>query len=65
MSTISPCCAIIMADLMAAAPARQRLAYDEFMAHQLTLGLARARLKKAAGRPSMGTGLLRRAVLAK
>ena len=53
-----------MADLMAVAPARQRLAYDEFMAHQLTLGLARARLKKAAGRPSMGTGLLRRAVLA-
>ncbi|XAT57287.1 ATP-dependent DNA helicase RecG [Rhodobacteraceae bacterium IMCC1335] len=53
-----------IADLMAVAPARQRLAYDEFMAHQLTLGLARARLKKAAGRPSMGTGLLRRAVLA-
>ena len=53
-----------MADLMAVAPARQRLAYDEFMAHQLTLGLARARLKKVAGRPSMGTGLMRRAVLA-
>ena len=31
-------------DLAATAPARTRLAYDELMAHQLTLALARARV---------------------
>ena len=37
------------------APARQRLAYDELFAHQLTLALARASLRRG-----QGTGLGRR-----
>ena len=51
-------------DLAATAPARERLAYDELMAHQLTLALARARLRRARGRASVGTDLLRDRVLA-
>ncbi|PIE15466.1 MAG: ATP-dependent DNA helicase RecG [Rhodobacterales bacterium] len=51
------------ADLAATAPARERLAYDEFMAHQLTLALARSQLKRAKGRESHGTGRLQRKVL--
>jgi ATP-dependent DNA helicase RecG len=47
-----------LADLSAAHPARARLAYDEFMAHQLTLALARTQLKRAKGRASVGTGVL-------
>ncbi|MGJ8590640.1 MAG: DEAD/DEAH box helicase, partial [Yoonia sp.] len=53
-----------MADLSATAPARERLAYDEFMAHQLTLALARAKERRKKGRPSMGTGELQKRVLA-
>jgi ATP-dependent DNA helicase RecG len=34
---------------LAAAPARERLAYDELLAHQLTLALARARAAAQAG----------------
>jgi ATP-dependent DNA helicase RecG len=52
------------ADFAPTAPARERLAYDEFFAHQLTLSLARASLRKAKGRPSLATGRLQRAVLA-
>jgi ATP-dependent DNA helicase RecG len=52
-----------MADLAATAPARERLAYDEFMAHQLTLALARSQLRKAKGRESHGTGKLQSRVL--
>ncbi|MEP2027765.1 MAG: ATP-dependent DNA helicase RecG [Paracoccaceae bacterium] len=52
-----------MDDLSPASPARARLAYDEFMAHQLTLALARAREHKTKGRASMGTGTLQSAVL--
>lgn len=52
------------ADLSATAPARERLAYDEFMAHQLTLALARAKERRKKGRPSMGTGQLQKRVLA-
>lgn len=44
-------------------PARTRLAYDELMAHQLTLALARARERKARGISSPGTGALRDKVL--
>jgi len=44
-------------------PARQRLAYDELFAHQLTLALARASRRRLAGRPSVGTGDLSRKVL--
>ena len=50
-------------DLSAAHPARARLAYDEFMAHQLTLALARMRLRRAKGRASVGTGTLQAKVL--
>ena len=50
-------------DLSPADPARERLAYDEFMAHQMTLALARARLRRAKGRATMGTGALQAKVL--
>ena len=46
------------------APARQRLAYDEILAHQLTLALARARVKRARGRRNAGDGALRQKLLA-
>ncbi|MFN0114987.1 MAG: ATP-dependent DNA helicase RecG [Paracoccaceae bacterium] len=44
-------------------PARRRLAYDEVMAHQLTLALARSRIRRGKGRSSDGDGALRRHVL--
>ncbi|PWE34316.1 ATP-dependent DNA helicase RecG [Maritimibacter sp. 55A14] len=44
------------ADLAPGAPARLRLAYDELFAHQLTLALARARLRRAKGVVTEGTG---------
>lgn len=50
-------------DVMATAPARARLAYDELMAHQLTLALARQRERKARGIISRGTGALQGKVL--
>jgi len=52
------------ADLAATAPARVRLAYDELMAHQLTLALARSQLRKAKGMVTRGTGAKQRHVLA-
>ncbi|QCO56899.1 ATP-dependent DNA helicase RecG (plasmid) [Pseudorhodobacter turbinis] len=52
------------ADFAATAPARQRLAYDEFFAHQLTLSLARASLRRAKGRATVATGQLQKTVLA-
>lgn len=42
---------------------RQRLAYDELFAHQLTLALARARTRRGKGRATTGDGALRRKVL--
>ncbi len=51
------------ADFAATAPARARLAYDELFAHQLTLALARASLRRAKGVSSPGTGLLQKQVL--
>ncbi len=45
-------------------PARERLAYDELFAHQLTLALARQRERKARGIVSLGTGALQSKVLA-
>lgn len=51
------------ADLAPGAPARERLAYDELFAHQLTLALARSRLKKAPGIASKGSGALQDKVL--
>ncbi|WP_373635497.1 ATP-dependent DNA helicase RecG [Yoonia sp. SS1-5] len=45
-------------------PARQRLGYDELLAHQLTLALARAAARRSKGRSSVGTGALQDSVLA-
>ncbi len=51
------------ADIAATAPARQRLAYDELFAHQLTLSLARASLRRGKGVASIGTGTLQTRIL--
>ena len=51
-------------DVMPTAPARARLAYDELFSHQLTLSLARMRLRKAKGHPTVGTGELQAKVRA-
>jgi len=51
------------ADMAPTAPARARLAYDELFAHQLTLALARASLRRGKGRASRATGILQRKVL--
>ena len=50
-------------DLSPTHPARERLAYDEFMAHQMTLALARAKLRRGKGRATVGTGALQAKVL--
>ncbi len=44
-------------------PARRRLAYDELMAHQLTLALARAQKRAKPGIETSGNGQLRHKVL--
>ncbi|WP_299945966.1 ATP-dependent DNA helicase RecG [uncultured Ruegeria sp.] len=51
-------------DVAPFAPARERLAYDELLAHQLTLALARQRERKTRGIVSLGTGALQSQVLA-
>lgn len=53
-----------LADILPEAPARARLAYDELLAHQLTLALARRRERKKPGISSRGDGALRDRVLA-
>ncbi len=50
-------------DLMAEAPARARLAYDELFSHQLTLALARQQDRALPGRVSLATGQLQSRVL--
>ncbi|WP_424833699.1 ATP-dependent DNA helicase RecG [Ruegeria sp.] len=50
-------------DVAPFAPARERLAYDELFAHQLTLALARQRERKARGIVSIGSGQLQSKVL--
>ncbi|MCG6903073.1 MAG: ATP-dependent DNA helicase RecG [Rhodobacter sp.] len=50
-------------ELAITAPARQRLAYDELMAHQLTLALARAAVRRGKGLASVGTGRMQSKVL--
>ena len=50
-------------DIAHTAPARQRLAYDELFAHQLTLSLARAVLRRGKGVSSVGTGALQKQVV--
>ncbi|MCQ0969914.1 ATP-dependent DNA helicase RecG [Paracoccus sp. TK19116] len=52
------------ADLMATSPARARLAYDEFLAHQMTLSLIRRDRRRASGRATAGDGRLRDKALA-
>ncbi len=50
-------------DVATFAPARERLAYDELLAHQLTLALARQRERKKRGLVSKGSGVLQAKVL--
>lgn len=50
-------------DIGPSAPNRQRLAYDELFAHQVTLALARAQARKGKGISSQSTGALQRKVL--
>ena len=50
-------------DAVPTTPARQRLAYDEFLAHQATLALARAHRRVSPGVATQGDGHLRAAVL--
>jgi len=52
------------ADLSPTTPARQRLAYDELFAHQLTLALARASYRQHPGQITQGDGKIRSKVLA-
>ncbi|MBO9464536.1 ATP-dependent DNA helicase RecG [Tropicibacter sp. R15_0] len=52
-----------LGDLAATDKNRARLAYDELLAHQITLALARADRRKIAGVQSSGTGALRAKVL--
>ena len=52
-----------MNDINPKAPARQRLAYDEFLAHQVTLALARSRRRSRKGRQSTATGRFQAKVL--
>ena len=50
-------------DIEPEAPARQRLAYDELLSHQLALALVRARRRRQKGRAYKGDGRLRAKVL--
>ncbi len=50
-------------DVSPMTPARQRLAYDEFLADQMTLALARARAKRAKGVVTKAKGEMARRVL--
>jgi ATP-dependent DNA helicase RecG len=50
-------------DISRSAKARERLAFDELMAHQLTLALARASRRRYKGFSSRGDGRLRQKVL--
>jgi ATP-dependent DNA helicase RecG len=52
------------ADLAPTAPARERLAYDELLAHQMTLAIARARMKRTKGFATRGDGHLHARVVA-
>ncbi|KQV27680.1 ATP-dependent DNA helicase RecG [Rhizobium sp. Root1203] len=50
-------------DIDPQAPARRRLAYDEFLAGQLSLALVRQRLRKVAGKPVHATGVVSSQIL--
>lgn len=45
-------------DVDPASPARERLAFDELFAHQMTLALARRRIRRSRGRSNSGNGKL-------
>ncbi|MCX7559913.1 ATP-dependent DNA helicase RecG [Sulfitobacter sp. F26204] len=51
-------------DLVSTAPARERLAYDELYAHQITLALARQTERRKPGRSTRGDGRLQARVIA-
>jgi len=51
-------------DITSTAPARERLAYDELLAHQITLALARQVERRKKGRAARATGKLQAKVLA-
>ncbi|WP_092715880.1 ATP-dependent DNA helicase RecG [Rhizobium multihospitium] len=51
------------ADIDPQSPARRRLAYDEFLAGQLSLSLVRQRLRKVAGQPVHATGEISHKIL--
>jgi ATP-dependent DNA helicase RecG len=53
-----------LASLDPTSPHRRRLAYDEFLATQLALAIARARLRRTKGRALKGNGRLRAKALA-
>jgi ATP-dependent DNA helicase RecG len=53
-----------LSDVSSETKARLRLAYDEFLAHQTTLSLARAHTRRAKGVATVGNGALRNKVLA-
>lgn len=52
-----------MADLEPSSPARRRLAYDELLANQLTLAIARQRVKKQSGRTLKNNGELQQKLI--
>lgn len=54
---------ISLSDISATAPARERLAYDELLAHQITLALARQVERRKKGRCAQPTGSLQAKVL--
>ncbi|MEQ8265597.1 MAG: ATP-dependent DNA helicase RecG [Parvibaculum sp.] len=51
-----------IADIEPDSPARARLAYDEFLANQLALGLVRLRMRRLPGRSISGDGRLQKKV---
>lgn len=54
---------IKLEDILDNSPARQRLAYDEMLSHQLTLSIARASLRKSKGIANTGNGNMTNKVL--
>jgi ATP-dependent DNA helicase RecG len=52
-----------LSDINSVAPPRERLAYDELLAHQLTLALARQVERRKKGRITRGTGVFQAKVL--
>lgn len=56
-------CPVGPGQLVPTDPARARLAYDELLAHQVTLSLARASMRRLKGIETVGNGRLRARVL--